>query len=97
MNEYKITGEEIVNLECQRIADEMLADLLIRTVNSLEKIDKFIIRHSWGLPRNYDKSWFYRKLPRKEISAQLGISAREVYERRISSQKQILKEIFNPH
>lgn len=76
MSMEDLTAEE--RKEAQLITEEMAYTLVYRLVRLLSKEEQFIIRHTFGLPKQYTKHTYYETMNRKQMSEILGIPPIEI-------------------
>jgi DNA-directed RNA polymerase specialized sigma subunit len=81
--------------DCQVISKEMAIDLIYKHIRKLSEIEKYIIRHSFGLPMGMDMSKWYEQMPRYKIAQELKISPKTVLKIRIEAEKKLFQMIFD--
>lgn len=81
--------------EMRLIGEEMAFVLCYKLINELDTTEKFIIRHSFGLPMVYHRGKYYEQLPRTEIAQRLGIHRFTVKKIRENALKKLFKMVMD--
>lgn len=64
--------------EARLITEEMAYTLVYKLIQRLEPEEQYIIRHSFGLPKQYTRHSWYKQKTRKEIAKELDLDPRDI-------------------
>lgn len=67
-----------VKHEAVLITEEMALTTVFKNIQKLDPIDAYIVRHSFGLPKDYSGNSYYQVKTRKEIAKELELEARDI-------------------
>jgi len=69
---------EEVKQEAVLITEEMALTTVFKNIQKLDPIDAYIVRHSFGLPKDYAGNSYYPVKTRKEIAEELELDPRDI-------------------
>lgn len=69
---------EEVKHEAVLITEEMALTTVFKNIQKLDPIDAYIVRHSFGLPKDYSGNSYYQVKTRKEIAKDLELEPRDI-------------------
>lgn len=72
-----IFPDEVKN-EAVLITEEMALTTVFKNIQKLDPIDAYVVRHSFGLPKDYSGNSYYQVKTRKEIAKELELDARDI-------------------
>lgn len=77
--------------EAVLITEEMALTTVFKNIQKLDPIDAYVVRHSFGLPKDYSGNSYYQVKTRKEIAKELELEARDI----IWIRHEAVQKLFN--
>ena len=93
--EVRYTDEQLYAQD-ERAWDEMMSDLFHKAVNSLDKTEKYILRHAHELREGFAGQNTYEKRDCKDMATVIGITPSQVRQLRLNAISKIWQFMFKP-
>lgn len=87
---------EEVKHEAVLITEEMALTTVFKNIQKLDPIDAYIVRHSFGLPKDFAGNSYYPVQTRKEIAQALELEPRDILWIRHEAVQKLFSMLLEP-